>query len=120
MGAKDPAHLLTTELNVFLLFELLGQMMIIESPVLPSGQFDNPLDGSFLGLALTGSAPITVNHSLGSLPTDSSLDSVTLPLADPQKRSCAPHRQLASKHSLKDLYPLLVLHRQGCHPHTLT
>ena len=37
MGAKDAPDLLTTDLNVFLFFELLGQMMIIKSLVLPSG-----------------------------------------------------------------------------------
>jgi hypothetical protein len=37
MGAKDPPDFLTTELNVFLFLELLGQMVIIESLVLPSG-----------------------------------------------------------------------------------
>ena len=30
------------------------------------------------------------------------------------------YRQLASKHSLNNFQPFLFLHRQGCHPHTLT
>jgi hypothetical protein len=61
-----------------------------------------------------------MDDSLGSFLTDSPLDSVTLPLADPQKDSGVPHRQLGSKYSLHDLYPLLVLHRQSCHRPTLT
>jgi len=61
-----------------------------------------------------------MNHSLGPLLLDPSLDPVALTLADSHNHRRLDDRQLSSKHSLDYLYPLLVLHRQGCHPNTLT
>jgi hypothetical protein len=37
VGAKEPADLLTTEIDLLVLFELLGQMVIVEPLVFPLG-----------------------------------------------------------------------------------
>jgi len=71
-------------------------------------------------LVLAGSLSVPVNYSLGSLLMNPSFDPITLPLADPQDHSRSKHCQLTSKYSFNNLYALLVLHRQGCHRHTLT
>jgi hypothetical protein len=47
--------------------ELLRQMTIVESPILPLGQLHNSLHRLFLDLALTGPTSIAMDHSPGSL-----------------------------------------------------
>jgi hypothetical protein len=37
VGAKEPADLLTSEIDLLVLFELLGQMVVVESSVLSPG-----------------------------------------------------------------------------------
>ena len=120
MRAKDLAELLTTELNLLMLFELLGQMVIVKSLVLSPRQFHHPPNDSLFNFTLAGPASVPMNDSLWSLLMNPSFDPITLPLTDPQDHSRSEHRQFTSKHSLYNLYAFLVLHRQGCHRHTLT
>ena len=120
MSAQELADLFPAQLDLFLLFELLGQMMIVETLVLPPGELDDPLDDFLLGLALTHSATVAVNHSFGSDFADSGLDPVTLPFTDSQDQCGLLHGQLASIHSLDYVQSFLVSHGQGCHRSTLT
>ena len=87
MGAKNLPHFLSTELDALLVFELLGQMVIVESLVFPSGHSHDFFYGPLLHLALAGLASIAMDHSLGSLLFDPSFNSVALPLADPGELS---------------------------------
>lgn len=89
------------ELNVFLFFEFLGQMMIVK------------IRGTCLGLipqsALRSSpwscahrvGPIAVNSSLDALLTDSSLNPVTQPLPDPH--TTAALATISSPETLSEL-----------------
>jgi hypothetical protein len=100
LSSKNAPHFLSAELDLFLFFELLGQMVIVEALVLSSGQFHHPSNRLLLDLAFTGPSTITVNHSLGSSFTNSGFDPVTLPFAYSHHQCGLFHCQLAAIHSL--------------------
>jgi hypothetical protein len=81
VGSKDTPDFLSTELDLFLFFELLGQMVIVEPLVFPSGSLHNPSNRLLFGLAFTPPSPVAVNHSLRSSLTDPCFNPVTLSFA---------------------------------------
>jgi len=82
---------------------LLGQMMIVKSPVPPPRQLHNAPLNLLLDLMSRRPTPVAVHYSLGSSLHYPRLDPITLPLANPSHHRCLYHRRLASKHSFHNL-----------------
>jgi hypothetical protein len=101
--AKDTPDLLAAELNLLVFFELLGQVMIVKSLVLPPGSCHHPTNGLLLDLAPTESASVAMNHSLSPMLLDPHFDPIALPLADCENRCGFCDRQFPPKYSLNYL-----------------
>jgi hypothetical protein len=69
------------------------------------------------GNAIVSSNSLTDEIIVNSFP---SLEPMTVPFSTSENHRQLSYRQITSKHPLNCLYSLLVLHRQGCHPHTPT
>lgn len=76
MSAKQLAQLLSRELDLFLFFELLGQMVIVEVLVLPFGQLHDPFEEFLLDLAFARSSSVAMNYFRGSSLIDPRFDLV--------------------------------------------
>lgn len=100
LSTKNAPDFLTAQIDRFLFFKFLGQVVIVKTLVFSQGQPDDPFDDLVLDLTLTRPPTVTVNHSLGSDLVHPRFDPVTLPFADVQYLGCLNNGQFAAVHSL--------------------